>query len=69
MEGLKEWLDAIYTVGIPTAVVSCLDRRHMLESLHRMGLSKYFQVRYIYCHIWPIVFASVFSLVIGTFMD
>ncbi|XP_008782633.1 5-amino-6-(5-phospho-D-ribitylamino)uracil phosphatase, chloroplastic isoform X1 [Phoenix dactylifera] len=43
VEGLKEWLDAIYTVGIPTAVVSCLDRRHMLEALERMGLSKYFQ--------------------------
>ncbi|KAG1338973.1 putative 5-amino-6-(5-phospho-D-ribitylamino)uracil phosphatase, chloroplastic [Cocos nucifera] len=43
VEGLKEWLDAIYTVGIPTAVVSCLDRKDMVEALQRMGLSKYFQ--------------------------
>lgn len=44
MEGLKEWLDALYTASIPCAVVSCLDRRNMLESLQRMGLTKYFQV-------------------------
>ncbi|KAH7667494.1 Sugar-terminal-phosphatase protein [Dioscorea alata] len=43
MEGLKEWLDALYTASIPCAVVSCLDRRNMLESLQRMGLTKYFQ--------------------------
>ncbi|KAJ0978407.1 hypothetical protein J5N97_013881 [Dioscorea zingiberensis] len=43
MEGLKEWLDALYTAGIPCAVVSCLDRRIMMESLQRMELTKYFQ--------------------------
>lgn len=44
MEGLREWLGALYTAGIPCAVVSCLDRKHMLESLERMDLKKYFQV-------------------------
>ncbi|XP_058110591.1 5-amino-6-(5-phospho-D-ribitylamino)uracil phosphatase, chloroplastic [Magnolia sinica] len=43
MEGLKEWLDAVYTAGIPCAVVSCLDRINLLASLQRMGLNKYFQ--------------------------
>lgn len=43
VEGLREWLDALYTAGIPCAVVSCLDRRNMVEALDRMGLSKYFQ--------------------------
>ncbi|MQL95931.1 hypothetical protein Taro_028602 [Colocasia esculenta] len=44
VEGLKEWLDALYTAGTPCAVVSCLDRRNMLEALERMGLRRYFQV-------------------------
>lgn len=43
MNGLKEWLDALYTAGVPCALVSCLDRRSMLEPLERMGLNKYFQ--------------------------
>ncbi|XP_020585947.1 uncharacterized protein LOC110028442 isoform X2 [Phalaenopsis equestris] len=43
MKGLKEWLDAVYTAGTPCAVVSCLDRKIMLETLKRMGISKYFQ--------------------------
>ncbi|KAL6002658.1 hypothetical protein ACLOJK_022877, partial [Asimina triloba] len=43
MDGLKEWLDAIYTARIPCAVVSCLDRINLLASLQRMGLNKYFQ--------------------------
>ncbi|ERN05395.1 hypothetical protein AMTRI_Chr08g167640 [Amborella trichopoda] len=43
IEGLKEWLDALYTAGIPCAVVSCLDRQNLLGSLQRMGLRKYFQ--------------------------
>lgn len=43
MDGLKEWLDALYTAGVPCALVSCLDRKSMLEPLERMGLNKYFQ--------------------------
>ncbi|WOL04603.1 hypothetical protein Cni_G13325 [Canna indica] len=43
VEGLKEWLDAVYTAGIPCAIVSCLDRRWMNKSLQKMGLTKYFQ--------------------------
>ncbi|ONK62447.1 uncharacterized protein A4U43_C07F3950 [Asparagus officinalis] len=43
MDGLKEWLDALYTAGVPCAIVSCLDRRNMLQTLERMGLNKYFQ--------------------------
>ncbi|GLT38462.1 hypothetical protein SLA2020_127100 [Shorea laevis] len=42
-EGLEEWLDAVYTARIPCAVVSCLDRRNMVDALERMGLKKYFQ--------------------------
>ncbi|GLT88538.1 hypothetical protein SLE2022_065580 [Rubroshorea leprosula] len=42
-EGLEEWLDAVYTAHIPCAVVSCLDRRNMVDALERMGLKKYFQ--------------------------
>lgn len=47
MEGLREWLSALYTAGIPCAVVSCLDRKHMLQSLERMELKKYFQAVHI----------------------
>ncbi|KAF3969972.1 hypothetical protein ACB098_06G132800 [Castanea mollissima] len=43
MEGLKEWLDAVYTARIPCAIVSSLDRRNMVEALERMELKKYFQ--------------------------
>ncbi|KAG6485352.1 5-amino-6-(5-phospho-D-ribitylamino)uracil phosphatase, chloroplastic-like [Zingiber officinale] len=43
IEGLKVWLDAIYTAGIPCAIVSSLDRMHMHECLQKMGLKKYFQ--------------------------
>ncbi|PKU81194.1 hypothetical protein MA16_Dca015670 [Dendrobium catenatum] len=43
IKGLREWLDALYTAGTPCAVVSCLDRKIMLETLERMGISKYFQ--------------------------
>ncbi|KAK9124692.1 hypothetical protein Sjap_014294 [Stephania japonica] len=43
IEGLKEWLDAVSTARIPCAIVSCLDRKSLVEALHRMGLSKYFQ--------------------------
>ncbi|XP_078436381.1 haloacid dehalogenase-like hydrolase (HAD) superfamily protein isoform X2 [Wolffia australiana] len=43
VEGLREWLDALYTAGAPCAVVSCLDRRSMMEALERMDLRKYFQ--------------------------
>lgn len=43
VEGLQEWLDVVYTVHIPCAVVSNLDRKCMLETLERMGLQKYFQ--------------------------
>ncbi|KAL9332669.1 hypothetical protein ACSQ67_002279 [Phaseolus vulgaris] len=43
IDGLKDWLEAVYTARIPCAVVSSLDRRNMLKVLERMGLSKYFQ--------------------------
>ncbi|OVA17253.1 HAD-like domain [Macleaya cordata] len=43
IEGLKEWLDAVYTARIPCAIVSCLDRRNLVEALQQMGLNKYFQ--------------------------
>ncbi|KAJ3693794.1 hypothetical protein LUZ60_009274 [Juncus effusus] len=41
--GVKEWLDAVRTAGAPCAIVSCLDRKYMVEALQRMGLKKYFQ--------------------------
>lgn len=44
MEGLKDWLEAVYTARIPCAVVSSLDRKNLAEALERMGLHKYFQV-------------------------
>ncbi|XP_066366734.1 5-amino-6-(5-phospho-D-ribitylamino)uracil phosphatase, chloroplastic-like [Miscanthus floridulus] len=43
VEGLREWLDAVQTAGIPCAVASSLDRRCMIEALDRMALSKYFK--------------------------
>ncbi|KAG0452456.1 hypothetical protein HPP92_025120 [Vanilla planifolia] len=43
IEGLREWLDALYTAGTPCAVVSCLDRKIMFEVLERMKINKYFQ--------------------------
>ncbi|KAG6599953.1 5-amino-6-(5-phospho-D-ribitylamino)uracil phosphatase, chloroplastic-like isoform X1 [Cucurbita pepo subsp. pepo] len=43
VDGLKEWLDAVSTARIPCAIVSSLDRIHMLEALDRMSLKKYFQ--------------------------
>ncbi|KAG8067298.1 hypothetical protein GUJ93_ZPchr0005g14606 [Zizania palustris] len=43
VKGLREWLDAIQTAGIPCAVASSLDRRCMIEALDRMALSKYFK--------------------------
>eukprot|EP01018_Ginkgo_biloba_P015127 Gb_22177 [translate_table: standard] len=43
MEGLKEWLEALYTAGVPCAVASSLDRQNLLAALQRMGLQKYFQ--------------------------
>uniref|UniRef100_A0A452Y3Y5 Haloacid dehalogenase-like hydrolase superfamily protein n=5 Tax=Triticinae TaxID=1648030 RepID=A0A452Y3Y5_AEGTS len=43
VEGLREWLDAVRTAGIPCAVASSLDRRCMVEALDRMALSKYFK--------------------------
>ncbi|KAL6607771.1 hypothetical protein ACP70R_040834 [Stipagrostis hirtigluma subsp. patula] len=43
VEGLREWLDAVQTAGIPCAVASSLDRRCMVEALDRMALSKYFK--------------------------
>ncbi|XP_027335886.1 5-amino-6-(5-phospho-D-ribitylamino)uracil phosphatase, chloroplastic isoform X2 [Abrus precatorius] len=42
-DGLKEWLEAVYTARIPCAVVSSLDRRNVVEALERMELKKYFQ--------------------------
>jgi beta-phosphoglucomutase-like phosphatase (HAD superfamily) len=44
VNGLREWLDAVQTAGIPCAVASSLDRRCMIEALDRMELSKYFKV-------------------------
>ncbi|CAK8566406.1 unnamed protein product [Lathyrus sativus] len=43
MEGLKDWLEAVYNARIPCAVVSSLDRKNVVEALERMGLNKYFQ--------------------------
>ncbi|OAY66811.1 Phosphorylated carbohydrates phosphatase [Ananas comosus] len=43
MDGLKDWLDAVHTAGIPCAVVSSIERRCLVEALNRMGLTKYFQ--------------------------
>ncbi|KAJ7965120.1 Haloacid dehalogenase-like hydrolase superfamily protein [Quillaja saponaria] len=43
MEGLKDWMEAVYTARIPCAVVSSLDRRNMVEALERLSLTKYFQ--------------------------
>lgn len=42
-EGLKEWLEALQTAGVPCAVASSLDRFNLLAALQRMGLYKYFQ--------------------------
>lgn len=44
MEGLEDWLEAVYNARIPCAVVSSLDRKNVVEALERMGLNKYFQV-------------------------
>lgn len=43
MEGLKDWLEALYTAGVPCAITSSLDRQNILAALERMGLRKYFQ--------------------------
>ncbi|KAH9314614.1 hypothetical protein KI387_023241 [Taxus chinensis] len=43
MEGLKDWLEALYTAGVPCAVASSLDRQNLLAALERMGLHNYFQ--------------------------
>ncbi|CAL5202978.1 unnamed protein product [Lathyrus oleraceus] len=43
MEGLEDWLEAVYNARIPCAVVSSLDRKNVVEALERMGLNKYFQ--------------------------
>ncbi|KAK9167974.1 hypothetical protein Syun_000114 [Stephania yunnanensis] len=42
-EKFRKWLDAVSTARIPCAIVSCLNRKSLVEALHRMGLSKYFQ--------------------------
>lgn len=52
VDGLKEWLDAVSTARIPCAIVSSLDRKHMLEALDRMSLKKYFQVDIDYSNIF-----------------
>ncbi|GJM94719.1 hypothetical protein PR202_ga11392 [Eleusine coracana subsp. coracana] len=44
IKGLREWLDAVQTAGIPCAVASSLDRRCVVEALDRMALSKYFKL-------------------------
>lgn len=49
MEGLREWLEALDTAGVPCAVASTLDRLTLLAALQRMGLRKYFQVRMAPC--------------------
>ncbi|XP_026388875.1 5-amino-6-(5-phospho-D-ribitylamino)uracil phosphatase, chloroplastic-like isoform X1 [Papaver somniferum] len=43
IEGVKEWLDAVSTARVPCAIVSCLDRRTLVEALKCLGLTKYFQ--------------------------
>ncbi|KAL5709856.1 hypothetical protein ACHQM5_020493 [Ranunculus cassubicifolius] len=43
MEGVREWLDAVSSARIPCALVSSLDRKYLVDSLHQMGLHKYFQ--------------------------
>ncbi|EFJ12148.1 hypothetical protein SELMODRAFT_158239 [Selaginella moellendorffii] len=43
MAGLREWLAALYSAGVPCAVASTLDRISLLDALVRMGLDKYFQ--------------------------
>ncbi|KAF9595555.1 hypothetical protein IFM89_000692 [Coptis chinensis] len=43
MEGVKEWLDAVSKARIPCALVSCLDRKYLVDTLRQMGLNKYFQ--------------------------
>lgn len=64
VEGLKEWLDAVHTAGIPCAIVSCLDRRYMHESLQKMGLKKYFQVDFMRNSTCPLLFMIVFDAAI-----
>ncbi|KAJ4845481.1 hypothetical protein Tsubulata_039072 [Turnera subulata] len=43
IDGLEEWLDAVRRARIPCAVVSSLERVHMVEALEHMKLKKYFQ--------------------------
>lgn len=43
LDGLSDWLDAVYTAHIPCAVVSGLGRKFLVKALERMGLKKYFQ--------------------------
>lgn len=64
VEGLKEWLDAVHTAGIPCAIVSCLDRRYMHESLQKMGLKKYFQVDFMRNSTRPLLFMIFFDAAI-----
>eukprot|EP00897_Mesotaenium_endlicherianum_P007722 jgi/Mesen1/6979/ME000362S06108 len=43
IEGLREWLEAVSTAGVPCAVASSLDRLTLLAALDRMGLRSFFQ--------------------------
>ena len=43
MEGLRSWLDALLTAGVPCAIASSMDRLSLLGALQRMGLLKYFR--------------------------
>lgn len=59
MDGLKDWLDAVHTAGIPCAVVSSIERRCLVEALNRMGLTKYFQVIFLLVHYWGFTYISL----------
>lgn len=61
MDGLKDWLDAVHTAGIPCAVVSSIERRCLVEALNRMGLTKYFQVIFLLVHYWGFTYISLLN--------
>eukprot|EP00850_Spirogloea_muscicola_P001222 SM000004S15092 [mRNA] locus=s4:1253020:1256259:+ [translate_table: standard] len=43
MEGVKEWLEALSTAGVPCAVASSMDRISLMGALDRIGLRKHFR--------------------------
>ncbi|RZC63087.1 hypothetical protein C5167_024826 [Papaver somniferum] len=69
IEGVKEWLDAVSTARVPCAIVSCLDRRTLVEALKCLGLTKYFQAQSISCLGCIQVTNSEFTIHLGVWVN